>query len=234
MKPTEIAVALTHYNRFAFTLECLAQVVDDLRVGEIVISDDVSTDGSYDQLRAHFAPKSKVRIFRNEKNLDCYANKQAAVRRCFKDWVVLFDSDNILYRAYLDVLFSLPDWDENTVYCPVFAQPHFDYRAFAGLTVTRANLHQHLDRPSFQTALNTANYFFHRSAYLAVWNSTVNPHTADSIYMAYCLLDAGKSLAFVPGLQYFHRVHDKSHYKLNHHKTGSFVATTLKLLRGLR
>lgn len=233
MKHGQIGVAVTHYNRFALTLQCLPQVLEDPRVVEIVISDDASTDGSYEALRSHFQDKAKVRIFRNEKNLDCYGNKAAAVRRAFQDWVVLFDSDNVLYRAYVDILFALPEWDPNTVYCPVFAQPHFDYRAFAGVTVDRTNLQKYLYQPSFQTALNTANYFFYRQTYLDVWDANAVPHTADSIYMAYLLLAAGKRLAFVPGLQYFHRVHDESHYKLNHHKTGKFAQTVEVLLKGL-
>jgi hypothetical protein len=46
MKPL-ITLAPTHHNRFEFLLESIALVLKDARLGEIVISDDVSADGSY-------------------------------------------------------------------------------------------------------------------------------------------------------------------------------------------
>lgn len=236
-----ITLALTTYNRFDFVLEALKEVQDQPYIGEIVISDDASTDGSDVRLRRHFLAadspfrNDKVRIFRNEKNLDCYANKAKAVERSTGPWVILFDSDNILPMAYLNILLhGIKTWDRNTAYLPVFASPHFDYRAFQGLVVTRENVAKHLDKKNFTTALNTANYFFHRDEYLRVHDGTVNPHTADSIYMNYRWLEAGNSLVFVPGLTYFHRVHPGSHYKLNHKKTGSFANEVEAKLRALR
>lgn len=42
-----ITLALTHWNRFDMLCESFAQVIDDERIGEIVIVDDHSDDGSY-------------------------------------------------------------------------------------------------------------------------------------------------------------------------------------------
>lgn len=228
-----ISLVIPTYNRYALLLECVQQVITDPCIAEICISDDASTDGSFQKLVKWAANFPKVSLYRSPQNVDCYFNKCNAVRRAKHDWVILFDDDNVIGRDYLDTLFAL-NWDADVTYCPEFAQPHFDYRSFSGTTVTRQNVAKLMIRPHFATALNTANYFFHRDTWLSVWDGSVNPHTADSIYQAYRLLEAGKSLYITPGLRYFHRVHDGSHYKNNVHKTGRFatdVETKLKQLR---
>ena len=230
-----ISLALTHYNRFKLLLEAIREVQDHPAISEIVISDDASTDGSWERLLRHFRTNSKVKLFRNERNLDCYANKAKAVERATCDWVILFDSDNILPLAYLETLLNkIPIWCPNSAYLPVFASPHFDYRAFTGLIVTRQNVAQFMGQRGFTTALNTANYFFNRNEYLKVWDGSVNPHTADSIYQNYRWLKAGNTLVFVRDLTYFHRVHSQSHYKLNCRKTGTFAREIETKLRNMR
>lgn len=236
---TKISLAIPTYNRFDLLLECFAQVLDDPRIGEIVISDDASNDGSWEKIRSIFGGQLKylkVVYRRNEKNLDCYRNKMEAVKACSNDWVILFDDDNVITPAYLDALFrwQTDTWEKYTAYLPEFAFPNFNYNAFAGETFDHQNVFQHMGRKSFTTMLNTANYFFHRDTWLACWDPNVNPHTADSIYQNYRWLAAGNSLYVVPGLQYFHRVHDGSHYKRENHKTGNFAQQIENKLKALR
>jgi len=232
--PTVITLALTTYNRFDFVLEAIKDVKDHAAISEIVISDDASTDGAYERLVCHFRNIRKVKLFRNERNLDCYANKAKAVEHASCDWVILFDSDNVMPLAYLDLLLQMSPWKRNCAYLPTFASPHFDYRAFEGLVVSRRNVASNLHRKNFTTALNTANYFFCRDEYLKAWDNSVNPHTADSIYMNYRWLAMGNSLVFVRGLTYFHRVHPQSHFKLNNKKTGIFAKWVEDKLKALR
>lgn len=235
MDPSQpLTLALTHFNRFQFLIECITQVLNDPRIGEVVISDDRSTDTSYGDLLFWFQNESKVKLSQNKINLDCYRNKRAAVAKSTFPWAILFDSDNILTPAYLDALFALPKWEPNTIYCPEFAEPHFDYTAFAGMVVDRRNVASLMDRPQFTCLLNTANYMVPRAGYLGVWDGAVEPHTADSIYQAYRWLSAGNQLYVVPGLRYFHRIHKGSHYKQNCHKTGKFASRVEDKLRALK
>src|SRR3990167_2227491 len=255
----QITLALTHYNRLPLLLECFAQVLDDPRIQEIVISDDASTDGSYEKLMEMFPfnVPGKVRVLRNLRNEDCYRNKKVAVLRSSLDWVVLFDSDNVLTPSYLDRLYEIPEWDPSIVYCPDFAEPHFNYSTFAGQVIDHTNIARlmvsHLppskkgsvqgtlhppflkrkDRlkygtkgdklPRITTSLNTCNFFVHRASYLAVWDGSVDPHTADSMFQMLNWLKSGRKIFIVPNLRYYHRIHDLSHYKLNWRKTGSLA-----------
>lgn len=229
-----ITLALTHFNRCNLLRECLAHAIKDRRIEEIVISDDASTDGSFERLKEFYKMDLQVWLHRNERNLDCYRNKAQVLRKCRGNWTILFDSDNILPINYIDLLCNHRPWNRSVAYLPVSAQPHFDYTAFAGQMITKANVASFMDKKNFTTALNTANYFFWRPEYLRVWDGDVDPHTADSIYQNYRWLSAGNSLFFVPGLQYFHRVHPDSHYKKNVHKTGDFAKKVEQMLRNLK
>jgi len=253
----KISLALTHFNRFEMLIECVQGIASDSRIGEIVISDDASTDGSWEKLVARFADYPKVKLYRNEKNLDCYANKAQAVKRTTNGWLILFDSDNVLTSAYLDALYHLSEWDVNTIYCPDFAEPNFDYTAFGGMTIDARNVSIMMGRETrgisfdrrkmigarrmlaplhsrFRTALNTCNFFVHRDEYLSVWDGSVDPHTSDTIYQNFNWIKSGKKLFIVKGLRYFHRVHDKSHFKLNQKKTGDFASKVEAALIALR
>ncbi len=229
-----VSLAVPTFNRFSLLVQCIEVAREDDRITEIVIVDDASDESIFHQLTEWVAGIKKAKLFRNEKNLDCYANKHQAVLRASNDFVVLFDSDNIIDNIYLAALFDLPEWDTRTIYCPTFAWPEFDYRAFGGAVVNRGNVGKYLNQKNFLTALNTANYFVPRQAYLHAFNPSVDPHTADSIYMAYRFLELGYTLQFVTGMHYFHRVHEQSHYRQNHQKTGRFYDDTVKKLRNLQ
>lgn len=209
-----IAVAFTHYERYEMLCEALALPLLDARIGEIVVSDDHSTDGSYEKLAALLANEPKVTLVRNVNRIDCYANKAAALRACESDWAILFDSDNTLTQNYLDAIPA--HRDPHTAYLPVFAMPTFDYREFAGLTITAGNVAEHVDREMFLTALNTANHVVRPDQYLRAWNPDSTPVTADSIYMNYRWLQMGNALTFVEGMEYHHLIHDGSHFQRNH------------------
>jgi len=233
----QISLVIPTYNRFAFLLECVQHVLDDSRIGEICISDDCSSPACFAKVMK-WAGKyyPKVSLYRSSINRDCYFNKHCGVELAEHDWVILFDDDNILPTSYLNTLFALPKWDENVVYCPEFAEPHFDYTAFSGQLVTRQNAAELMRRKHFSTTLNTANYFFHKNTWLGVWDGSVDPNTNDSLYQAYRLLDAGKKLYITPGLRYFHRVHDGSHFKINNRKPGTdaFRQALLNKLQNLK
>lgn len=209
----QVTLAVPHHNRFIFMLQCIEKVIFDERIAEIVISDDFSTDGSYDRLQEYYRGIKKVKFFQNERNLNCYKNKARAVSRASSEWVILFDDDNIMSKGYLDAIYRCLPWNPQTAYCPEFASPLFDYREFSGLTVDRANIRKYACITKFRTALNTCNYFVNKSQYLRVWDGSVDPSSADSMFQNYNWLRRGNRLMFVPGLHYFHRVHEKSHFK---------------------
>ena len=233
-----ITVAITNFNREQLLYESIEQILDDERISEIVISDDCSEYGLYCRVVDHYKNYPKVKIYRNEKNLDCYLNKHKAVSLATNEWVILFDSDNILTKEFIDTICIYHN--PNMIYQPSFAKPHFDFTAFEGLLIDRTNVASHMMEHQFQTMLNAANGFFDRESWLKVFDSTVDPVTSDSIYQNYQWLKAGGFIYVVPGLHYEHRVsnhgkEEKSHYVKNNRRTKpGFHESIVNKLKAMR
>ena len=179
----------------------------------------------------------KVKLYRNIKNQDCYRNKQIAISFTDNetDGCILLDSDNKIDTDYLDKIYSIPDWDINTIYTPSFAYPTFDFRDYEGLVITKENVSDYIDKPMFETMLNAANYFVNPFMYLEVWDGSKDPVTSDSIFQCFNWLLDGKSIYVVPGLTYQHKIHEGSHYKNNVTRTPQgFHESILQKLRELK
>jgi glycosyltransferase involved in cell wall biosynthesis len=220
--------------------EAFEAVIDDPRISEIVIVDDNSKESvwkslnqfdqkSNDQLLA----RNKIRLFRNSKNLGCYFNKSVAISKASNEFVIIFDSDNTMTTEYIDRIFE-QEWKRDTILAPEFAKPHFDYRTFSGETINKGNVRGMVDRKHFTALINTMNYFVHRDEYLKVFDSEIEPWTADTAYQNYNWLKAGNSFHVLKGLQYDHLVHNGSHYQEHNKKTGNFFNEVMDKMRRLR
>ena len=217
-----ISACFTTYNRTDLLFEAVDPFLKDERITDIVISDDHSSEDIYQTVCWKYNGVDKVKIFRNEKNVDCYRNKALAVDRATNEWVFILDSDNIFSKDFIDRALEVPREKGMMRICqPVFAKPHFNFTALSGKTVDHQNVASLLDTGSLTTALNAMNYFTNRTAYLGTWDGSTDPVTSDSLYQNYRWLTLGGSIYFVPGMQYEHRVHSGSHYQQNVRRTPS-------------
>jgi hypothetical protein len=227
MDNRRISFCCPTYNREGVLLESFAQIGDDERVQFIHLSDDESELELFNRVisRLNKLPYiDKISITRNLHNRDCFVNKRNAVigqKDKITDWVILGDSDNIFGVDYLDAIYSIKNWEEDTIYTPEFAAPNFDFRAYAGLVITKENVAQYIDLPMFETMCNANNFFLNRNSYLSldIWEKGYDPITSDSIYVCLKWLEAGNKIKIVEGLTYFHRVWEQSHYRTNISRT---------------
>lgn len=229
----KISLCITSFNRVDLTLRSFAQVHDDPRIGEVVLVDDGSAPEKAQELKEKVKNFEKVQFFGCSDNQGVYHAKKNAITLSFYDWNILFDSDNIIGKDYLDTLYRLPKWDELTVYLPDFGKPTFDYRHFAGIGFTKKNVAGYLQHKMFDCLINTMNGFYNKTQYMLMWDYTVEPLTADSMYMNYLFLEQGYTLQVVPGLAYEHTIHEGSHYKQHSHENIAFrdeLLTKYKLL----
>jgi glycosyltransferase involved in cell wall biosynthesis len=219
-----ITLSLTNYNRVGLLRESFAQVIDDDRISEIVISDDASDLTVYKAIQHEYKDIAKVKIHRNLSNVGVYQNKYRSALHATNDWVILFDSDNVLGKDYIDTLYNLPvlDWNPTVVHCPDFAKPKFDYRHFAGKIIDKENASKFFRQKQFDCLINTMNCFVNREEFLKVFDPNTEPSAADSAYFNYKWLMAGNSMLVVPGLQYEHRIHAGSHYVQNIASSNAF------------
>lgn len=229
----QISICIPTWERTDMLFESFNKVKDNDNVSEIVIVDDNSSVEVWDEISKRAKGNEKIKMFRNEKNLDCYRNKRRAIELSSNDWIIILDSDNIIDFSYLYHIFQLQEWKSNTIYAPSFAEPNFNYKQFEGLTITKSNVARYIKEPMFMTLLNTFNFFINRNEYLKIWDGSVDPVTSDSEYFNYCWLNAGNKIYVVPDLQYKHRVHDNSHFKKNNHRTNGFDKIVKQKLNSL-
>lgn len=228
-----ISLCFPNYNRSEILLDAFANVYEDERIDEIVVSDDHSDKEIYEILENYFKIFPKIRHSRNHVNVDCYRNKKTAIELATNKWCCLWDSDNIFDIDYLDRIFER-QWEDDTIYTPSFAAPHFDFRKYEGLVITKENVAEYIDKPMFETMLNANNFFVNREEYLKVWDGSIDPITSDSIFMCLNWLKSGRKIYVVPGLTYQHVIHEGSHYKNNNHRTPKgFHEEILQKLRSL-
>ena len=223
---TKISLCFTNFNRSKLLYEACSNVLFDDRVNEIVISDDCSSPEIYNSLVWYFKEHPKVKIYRNESNIDCYRNKAKALERAVNDWCILFDSDNIIDRQYIDRIENLmiAGLNDRTAYNPAFAKPHFDFTSVSGVNITRSNIGGLVHSDKVTTMLNAMNYFVNRHEWLKLFTPDFDPVTSDSIYHNARWIEAGNSIYVVPDLVYYHRVNnhgaeEASHYSTNVRRT---------------
>lgn len=213
-----ISLCITTYNRYELLIESFAQVLNDDRISEIVIVDDCSTDEIYGKVLAAVFDMPKVRLYRNQHNLGMSLNKKRAVELSKNEWCILFDSDNVIGPDYLDaLLFAVNNHQKlyrgmvpETIYCPSFAKPQFDYRKYEGWTTGAPFVKNLLKDPAVDCLMNTCNYVVNRAEYLRIYEHNPLMKGTDTIWFNYLWLKAGNSFYVVPGMEYYHRVWEGS------------------------
>lgn len=64
--------------------------------------------------------------------------------------------------------------------------------------------------PIGECLFNTCNYLVNRAEYLRVYQHNADMKATDTIHFNYLWLSAGNHFYVVPGMEYYHRVHDGS------------------------
>lgn len=226
----KLSLCVTTYNRYQLTIDSIAKVIDDPRIDDIVIFDDCSTDGSSEKLVEYYTiadKKGKVSIGRQKENVGMSQNKADAIEAARNEWVIIFDSDNVIDQTYLDAFYDytkrnprIPhDLPREFIFCPDFAKPDFDYRAFSQVAAPTYGIYNAKDAARcmidsrFNCLMNTCNYIVNRDFYLETYEHNPEHIASDTIWHNYNHLKAGGKFAVVPYMQYFHRVHDDSGFK---------------------
>lgn len=206
-----ISLCITTYNRYDLLMESFEKVMGDPRISEIVIVDDASTEQIQNLLTGTLRSgqyADRVRLIINDENLGMARNKAKAIEHACNEWCIIFDSDNVIDSSYLDAI--PPFLDPETIYCPDFAKPKFDYRRFANLTISSDNVSTFVKKPMADCFLNTCNYLVSRNEYLRVYQYNPDMKGTDTIWFNYLWLRAGNSFHVVEDMTYFHRVHPGS------------------------
>jgi glycosyltransferase involved in cell wall biosynthesis len=224
-----ISIAIPHYNNAEFMTDTLENIVDDVRVAEIIICDDCSNDIEKLESLIKKINNDKIILFKNEKNIGCYHNKLHTLTKCNHDWVILLDSDNIINKEYIDTLFSIETWNNTLIYAPMWAKTFpgspsqsLNYSKFKNKFIEHTNYLNYFDDIVFKCLINTCNYFIPVKPYLQIMNKyTYQREVIDSLDSAVLFTDwlcAKNKVLVVENLTYSHRLHRNSNYTLSSSK----------------
>jgi len=100
-----ISILVTVYNREAYLGDCLESILASTwQDFEVLVADDQSSDGSVAIAKAYAARDSRIRFFRNEKNLGDYPNRTRAAELAKGKYLKYVDSDDLIYRHSLAIM----------------------------------------------------------------------------------------------------------------------------------
>src|SRR4051812_36005653 len=102
-----VSVLMTAYNREAYIEQAIKSVLASTYSNfELIIVDDCSTDRTLDIAQAAANNDARIRIYKNEKNLGDYANKNKAASYARGKYIKYVDSDDMIYPHGLKVIIT--------------------------------------------------------------------------------------------------------------------------------
>jgi GT2 family glycosyltransferase len=119
-----VSIVIPTYNRKEKLIRLIESVLssnypkDKL---EIIVVDDASTDGTYEEVKRNFP---EVRIIHNEKELLLACSRNAGIRSCRGDYIFLIDDDNVVDK---NCILELVEAMENSSNSPLGIVAPFMY-----------------------------------------------------------------------------------------------------------
>jgi len=97
-----ISIAMCTYNGQRFLKEQIDSILNQSFTEiELIITDDCSTDNTWDILLQYKKQDSRIKIYKNKKNLGFVKNFEKAISLCSGEYIALTDQDDIWKRDKL-------------------------------------------------------------------------------------------------------------------------------------
>lgn len=99
----KVTVIIINYNTKKLTLECIASVQKEKIVGEIILVDNASTDGSVEALR-DLQKKNEIILIENDQNLGFAKAVNQGVRIATGEHLLLLNTDTEVKKGAISKL----------------------------------------------------------------------------------------------------------------------------------
>ena len=228
MNKEKISILIPFYNNSSFIKDTIEYIKDDIRINEIIINDDYSTEKEFGNLKEIVGDIDKIKIYRNKENLGVYLNKLKTVSYSNNEWGVLLDSDNIISKEYIDKIYEELPWDKNILYCPDnsitfpgIPSKYLNFTKYSNLIINNQNILKYIHQQLFRTFLNDGNYFINTKEFYKTMIKYFQNYRP--FYFVSCcdvivantdwLIDNNNhKIKIVKGMNYLHRLHKNSVY----------------------
>ena len=102
-----VSVLMTTYNREKYLAIAVESVLASTYENfELIIVDDQSKDKSYEIALSYAQKDKRVKVFKNEKNLGDYPNRNKAASLANGKYLKYVDADDMIYPTGLEVMVS--------------------------------------------------------------------------------------------------------------------------------
>ncbi|HYC29606.1 MAG TPA: glycosyltransferase family 2 protein [Chitinophagaceae bacterium] len=102
-----ISVVMCTFNGEKYLVQQLDSILaQDYTPLELIICDDVSTDGTVSILQQYAARDNRIKVYVNERNLGYNRNFEQAIRLASADWIAIADQDDIWLPGKLTSLYQ--------------------------------------------------------------------------------------------------------------------------------
>lgn len=96
---------MTSYNREKYIVESIESILAlNYTNWELIITDDCSTDETYKIAQQYQAKDSRIKVYKNEKNLGDYLNRNKAASYAQGVYLKYLDADDTIYKYSLDYM----------------------------------------------------------------------------------------------------------------------------------
>lgn len=227
-----ISLAITTYNRSQYFWDSIKSAICHPFIGEIVVSDDFSSDYTNLYHLCSQLDNDKIKIYRNEKNEGAFINKYNCVSKCSFDWVYLFDSDNWFDEHVIDIISKLDFSKNDTCYAEekTYATDgnivEFDYQSkIIDLDTAKEYIKNSVN--NFSWFLNNGNFLVNKTTYLdsqkIFFDQELYHGTIDVFLFSYYWFMANNKYEIVKGLYHHHRIHNNSYFMKNYDENMQLV-----------
>ncbi len=101
----KVSIAMATYNGEKFIEEQIESLLNQTYVNiEIIICDDCSTDNTFQILQDYAKKDSRIKLFKNKRNLGYVKNFEKAISLCNGDYIALSDQDDIWLEKKIEIL----------------------------------------------------------------------------------------------------------------------------------
>ena len=102
-----ISIIIPNYNKQQFIRKCLQSVLNQTYPNtEVIIIDDCSTDNSYDICKQVAETDSRIRLYRNEKNIGHLRTRYIGIQKSKSNWITFVDADDWLENDAISRLYD--------------------------------------------------------------------------------------------------------------------------------
>ena len=103
-----VSVLMTSYNREKYIGEAIESVLNSsYRHFELIIVDDGSKDRTMEIARQYAEKDQRVKVYRNERNLGDYPNRNKAASYATGKYLKYVDADDLIYPWGLELLVQM-------------------------------------------------------------------------------------------------------------------------------